>query len=1806
MFQLDQTNLLLILDTFQIITTTQAASTDNFIAFSISNSESLKNIIKLIRFEIDNIVHYLFYADSNCDIEIMAGIDNGRNYFSGPNINITVSYSFFKYHLKTFYLSVWSLNSRILISHSISLGVNYAVVMCDCPGTYIKVNNLSVFNSSKGAFILNTVDTDPNRLNYLEIINSNISICLGDVTSFLRVFSNSKILISNTTLSNLLTDSGASGVFLVLGSNNLIELNNVVIYNSYSSGVGGFISGLLNSENKLILNNSRFSNFFSFVIGNIFIENFTLVIDQCVFGNFSSQIGGFIFGKECNISINNIEFYYGFTTYEGFISLFYSNMEIKNSLFHSLKGASSILMTAIFSNVKFDAVKIVNCDFEDTLISFSFSIFSGNSLQFLNLSEGIVVRAEENNTKVTFSNCLFANVTIQSYGCLFIYRNNSITITNSSFINISSSSHGTIMNIDNYNLISISGIASQNCTSLGKSMFLIFESQLFLEKSNFFLIRTQFQGGIIYSKGGFYNITQCIFENIVAKTGGLVFSMNSTVLVLNCIIIDFFADQGGTVIDLSISNLIMKDSIVKINVNRNNETSYSSSISIKNFIEQNSSVQIYNLQISLKQTNFQSLFIFSEISSLFVENLVVSENNCQEIITISDCNANFSEFSVIGNNVSVILEAVYDNSGEKSILTVDSSKILNNNITQSFFSILSSYNNTMIKFKNIEIYSNLKFQLSGNLIVLNLIEALFENLTIADNQGASQNEYDSYIFDITQSNFIINILNFRDNSLQLLKSSASFVNLTHVLIQNSCIWILHDIYNSLLFYSFSNIFNNSDLMTSSSIGNKISTIFLAVASNISFIFLNFENIQKEIFFSSDITQYELYIQNCDSFELNGVRFFNDLSYSLYLKTVNFAKINNCSFENENFFSVNKTNFYGGLIFLLDVSNFTLSNSFLKNLGASNSLSPLTIESNEKNLYILLTNTQFLENKAFRGGAISTKGVSFIDIMNCSFYSNKAYFLNNTEYAYSGYGGSIFSSCLIQDICKLNIFSSNFDNNSVEFLGSAIYMDKYHATFENNNFLLDNIAMKYPNKNVSYVSSPSFLNLSYLQVKNEDKYFFSKDNQTNLIITNNKQEIDINFIIFDADNKEYDYDFESFAFFVLTNDEDTLLKIKNSNSVTKRCFLNFTGLIFEGNINTNYSVQLQISGDYNLTKNFIINIRNCSRGEYFDEILNICEDCPEGTFSLVPPGFTGKSICKNCPENAYCKREKIVPSPNFWINSSNFTSKITHCPIEGSCIYQNFENFRKPIRCFEGYKGDLCVVCDNNFSKQNFNNQCFLCSFEKKEIFLYFLRVLFGMALVLYQINSVFSQNSNENKSPSILLKILRDHFNQITLIITFSTIFTLDDSSLSAFQISSEIITYSALNFDCFYDNNFLSDIFFFKIFVIIIYPLMMLVFAGLLFSLFFLYKFFMHKVLYKKNLLKILLASFVVICDTQYPQLVMAFLKLFDCVELDSNNANTFLKFAPHIECYSPLHLEYVYKLGLPCLVIWILGLPLTFFIVLYYKKRKSTLKKMKNPLGNMTSMPQNLGIFETNLSSYEILNFLFFDYKEKRYYWSSVVMIWKSALSILVAFSPLSSIYTSLLVFYSILNFTYFIGKPFKSDSFLSLALVSFICNYISVSLSEIMVKIEELKLTLLILNILIHVTFFIWAFYVLFAKEYDWKTILVKVEALLQKKENNKLIKKILDRIRKITNPPNNSKVKIEITSLNKEKEEILDVTNQKVKDREGDISELNSSERKFIPKNDDEKKQRFEDDVSEIPSEEHLPKAKEIEIYSFRKK
>ena len=254
--------------------------------------------------------------------------------------------------------------------------------------------------------------------------------------------------------------------------------------------------------------------------------------------------------------------------------------------------------------------------------------------------------------------------------------------------------------------------------------------------------------------------------------------------------------------------------------------------------------------------------------------------------------------------------------------------------------------------------------------------------------------------------------------------------------------------------------------------------------------------------------------------------------------------------------------------------------------------------------------------------------------------------------------------------------------------------------------------------------------------------------------------------------------------------------------------------------------------------------------------------------------------------------------------------------------------------------------------------------------------------------------------------------------------------------------------------------------------PIYMQVFISFIFFLVFAFKIMQRKNVQFYFFLKSMFALFIVVCDTQYTSILGAFFKLFQCTNLDSTDSRQFLLFAPHIECYSENHIVFIFAVGLPCFLIWVIGLPIFYFFLLKIMRRTGGLRKATkemcrfNPLSfenqphnekmsvrafNLTGYTQKAeGMFEKDLDASIMLAFLYTDFKAKRYYWTSAIMIWKIVMCLIVNFISASYGYLTLFIFYCIVLTIYDKFKPYKDNSCLTLIKLSFFVNMISIILT------------------------------------------------------------------------------------------------------------------------------------------------------------
>ena len=140
------------------------------------------------------------------------------------------------------------------------------------------------------------------------------------------------------------------------------------------------------------------------------------------------------------------------------------------------------------------------------------------------------------------------------------------------------------------------------------------------------------------------------------------------------------------------------------------------------------------------------------------------------------------------------------------------------------------------------------------------------------------------------------------------------------------------------------------------------------------------------------------------------------------------------------------------------------------------------------------------------------------------------------------------------------------------------------------------------------------------------------------------------------------------------------------------------------------------------------------------------------------------------------------------------------------------------------------------------------------------------------------------------------------------------------------------ISFDCFlYDTGLVNEInlVFFKVIISGLTPILLIV----LFIIFFHARRKIIKEDYELFKKKIIIST-IVILFLVHPSISDKVFKLFFCMELDQGK--TWLKIDLDLRCWQEEHLKFILILGLPILVIWIVGVPV-LGLVLLFKNRKN-----------------------------------------------------------------------------------------------------------------------------------------------------------------------------------------------------------------------------------------------------------------------------
>ena len=380
--------------------------------------------------------------------------------------------------------------------------------------------------------------------------------------------------------------------------------------------------------------------------------------------------------------------------------------------------------------------------------------------------------------------------------------------------------------------------------------------------------------------------------------------------------------------------------------------------------------------------------------------------------------------------------------------------------------------------------------------------------------------------------------------------------------------------------------------------------------------------------------------------------------------------------------------------------------------------------------------------------------------------------------------------------------------------------------------------------------------------------------------------------------------------------------------------------------------------------------------------NICVTCSSGSYS-----FTWNSTkCSQCMANANCLGGTTAyANSGYWRLNKNSTL-LYECLLPAAWNGGYNETALYPVNWATGYEGVLWAQCsfvDGNKYERVGSYECA----KWPDPIMNALKVigLWLLVLLFLSMQIILNLRKREESQMSILVRILTNYLQVITAVLSFNVKFPsiLTELFYPVDKIGSASEPFVSL--DWFVQNSnlelFTPSPSILKVFLSAILPLAFFILSLILWSAFY---FLLHK--WCSSFRRNVVVSNIVILFILHPTITRSFLSLFKCVVISPEESRVSISI--EMVWYSNQHILWVVAIGIPSILIWSFGIPLSCFLILY--KNRS---KLETP-----------EIMEYYLILYQGL-------KPKRFYWEFMNTIRKLIILIINIFLSTYSLFFRIL---------------------------------------------------------------------------------------------------------------------------------------------------------------------------------------------------
>ena len=613
--------------------------------------------------------------------------------------------------------------------------------------------------------------------------------------------------------------------------------------------------------------------------------------------------------------------------------------------------------------------------------------------------------------------------------------------------------------------------------------------------------------------------------------------------------------------------------------------------------------------------------------------------------------------------------------------------------------------------------------------------------------------------------------------------------------------------------------------------------------------------------------------------------------------------------------------------VVNASQSLFKDNLAKKGGAINSFTSGTAVS------ILVANlfgNIFMNNKAVNGGAIYFDGI-FVTMTDNVFRDNSANsgYYSALEIRRKGLGGAAFSVCNSLPFCNFTYLRNSFINNSAENSGGGLYWASSYPILINNSMEMnsaiygDDVA-SFP---VRLAALTDDLNIApYLNESTEPLVY-----ELNDVASGQEFGGKVRVALVDQYDNIVQNDYASSARLTSTN-ESSVSASGNTEVVAVQGVFEFSNFTLTGppktiqtifitskGVDENQKTLTQDPTPYYSTVSISLSFRDCITGESLQGVM--CYPCPENTFSLNP-----QDSCTTCPSEANCLGTYIMtPKPGYW-RPDPMQNLFFACDNEYACLGspEGHELSMTGV-CEEGYHGNLCSSCDQEYSSQG-NGKCGKCPSLKSNIVLLTglgLLVLFLFALSVY----ISIRGATRPRSElAIYFKILLNYLQIVTLASSLNLGWP---DFVLLFLRGQEVAGNAAdqmLSIECLLKSISTAEVFYTNLAVYVILPAGMFILVLVYWS--------VAKVLTStQDIPSKLIASFVLAIFILHTSLTKVLFSAFACRELLPGEF--WLSSDLSIRCWQGDHVKNILTIALPGILVWIIGLPTLCLLILVRIKR-------------------------------------------------------------------------------------------------------------------------------------------------------------------------------------------------------------------------------------------------------------------------------